>query len=60
MSNKTQTDEKVLYQGCQFPPHLAALAQKIDKQNEQYGFTDFSKIKRENMDDFHPIHAMVK
>lgn len=57
---KVQTTEKVLYKGCQLPPHLAALAQKIDKQNEQCRFTDFSEIKKEKLDDFHPLHAMVK
>ena len=42
------------------PPHLAALAKKIEADNKRHGFTDFSKIDRSKFDDFHPIHAMVR
>jgi predicted mannosyl-3-phosphoglycerate phosphatase (HAD superfamily) len=60
MTNKTQTAERVQYNGCELPPHLAALAEKVDKQNKAFGFTDFSGVDRNKLDDFHPLHAMVR
>lgn len=60
MTNKTQTTERVQYKGCKLPPHLAALAEKLDKQNKAFGFTDFGGADRNKLDDFHPLHAMVK
>lgn len=60
MKAKTQTTERVIYKGCQLPPHLVALAKKIDKQNDECGFTDFSGVDLDKLDGFHPLHAMVK
>ena len=60
MKNKTPTTERVEYKGCKLPPHLAKLAEKIDKQNKAFGFTDFSSMDINKLNDFHPLHAMVK
>lgn len=46
-------------QAPKLPAHLQALVEKIEAQNKQFGFTDFSKIDRSKLNDFHPLHAMI-
>lgn len=59
MTNKTQTTERVIYDGVSLPPHLAKLAKKIDDQNKACGFIDYSKVDKSKLNDFHPLHAMI-
>ena len=47
-------------QQTKLPAHLQALVEKIEATNKQFGFTDFSKIDRSKLSDFHPLHGMVR
>lgn len=59
MTNKTFTTERELVDGVSLPPHLAKLARKIEQNNKDGGFVDYSKVDKSKLNDFHPLHAMI-
>jgi hypothetical protein len=45
----------------QLPAHLQMIVDKIDADHKRFGLTPMHELlaKKDQYDDFHPIHAMI-